>query len=548
MPAVRVERLPVQAMGLGLLGFDHLQIIYRSDLPAPGSSQDGWFVIEGLREPDGSGVRLGVEGWHGGTTLSDANGGATGEALARRIGTPESRVAREIAEGPKAVELWATLVSYAADIEAQRFPYIAMALPGSPLPILNSSSLVASLLHHAGVAVEAALPPSLRFSPGVTTLLGTSGDDTLIAGHGFTTLLAGDGHDRLSGSDEPGRIDKLYGGRGDDVFHWSRGLNVIHGGQPGLAYADDGLDSVDYSGAGDVRLEAPPAAAPHLGPDFVATYPGGQDHLFSIEEIAWDGRSDRLVIGKGVGLASAPLGIDLGGEAAAGRGDVVDLSQADVGFEVTAAGAGALRMTGRGALPGADTPGLAVRGAEWIVGSPHGDRMALGPGLRGVEGGPGDDVFEVRSAGPLAVSGGAGADRYVIAHPSARLAIDDAAPEDRIVVAWSPSGLAVAYDPDRSQDLVIRLFAGSAEGDSAEIRVRGYRTGDLGLDIGREIVLVEDGDGLMLASGAPETPVSALSPADPMLDLLLAADDLTGFAWPDAVVPAIDWLAVLGHG
>jgi hypothetical protein len=157
MPAVRVERVPVQTFGLGVLGFDHLQIIFQSDFQAVGGRQDDWFVIEGLREPRGAQILLGVEGWHGGTTLSEANGGLAGEALAAKIGTSFSRGARTIAEGPDAIELWATLVSYASDLDAQDFPYIAMALPGSPMPTINSSSLVASLLHHAGIGVETAL-------------------------------------------------------------------------------------------------------------------------------------------------------------------------------------------------------------------------------------------------------------------------------------------------------------------------------------------------------------------------------------------------------
>ena len=303
MPSVRVERLPVQMLGLGLLGFDHLQIVFRSDFGTSNTTrQDDWFVIEGLREPSEIGTRLVVEGWHGGTTLSDANGGLVGQALAARIGAAERRGDRDIADGSEAVTLWATLSSYAADIEAQKFPYIAAALPGSTLPTLNSSSLVASLLHHAGVDIDAAMPSGLRFSPGMATLLGTSQNDDLRIGNGFVSLLAGDGDDVLSGSNN--RIEKLYGGRGNDTFRWSGGDNILHGGQPGLAYADDGIDTVDYTGAGAVTIEAPPAGEPHVHPDFIVTHRFGQDRLFSIEEIIWDAASDRVTLGEGVGLAT----------------------------------------------------------------------------------------------------------------------------------------------------------------------------------------------------------------------------------------------------
>lgn len=303
MPAVSVERLPVQFLGLGRLGFDHLQIVFRNGLP-PLDRQDDWFVIEGVREWDGTEARLAVEGWQGGTTLSDANGGVVGTDLERKIGTSLSRGAHDIAGGSEAVSLWAALASIAADVETQAFPYIPVSLPHSPLPTINSSSLVASLLHHAGLRVADALPSGLRLSPGLSTLLGTSGDDTLEATDGFTTLVGGAGADVLVGSANAAAIDKLYGGPGNDTLHWSPGINVLHGGQPGLAYVDDGYDTADYSGAGDIRIEALRPGVPHLQPDFVVTHDGGRDYLFSIEEILWDASRDRVTVGDGVGLAA----------------------------------------------------------------------------------------------------------------------------------------------------------------------------------------------------------------------------------------------------
>lgn len=545
MPSVRVERLPVEALNLGRLGFDHLQIVFRGDVSLTGAhqDQDHWFVIEGIREREGADVRLAVEGWHGGTTLSEANGWRTGEALVERIGTPESRGAREIAEGGGAVELWATLVSYAADIEAQKFPYIAMALPGSPLPTVNSSSLVASLLHHAGVDVERALPKGLRFSPGKRTLLGTSGDDTLATGNGFTAILAGAGNDRLSGTDDPVTVDKLFGGRGDDVIHWSRGFDIVHGGEPGLAYAHDGVDTIDYSGAGEVRLEAPRPGAEHVTPDFIATYASGQDHLFSIEEIVWDGRSDRVSIGPGVGLASPPLRIDFGDEEPTGKGDVIDLSDADAGFEVRVGAEGALHLAARVDWNGAEAHGLTVRGAEWIVGSAHGDRMTLPPGLRGVEGGNGDDIFDLRhaerafvslgggddtlivGAGEIVARSGGGMNRYLIADPSGSLVIEEALPQDRIVVTWKPAHMSLGYDIARPHDLVIRLFPLEAGVESsAEIRIRDHAPGDLGLDVERHIALVEEAEGLRLASRAPP-PLADSVAADALTSIVSARPD-----------------------
>lgn len=185
MPSVRVERLPVETLNLGRIGFDHLQIVFRSDFAAGSEVQDDWFVIEGIREAGAHGTHLAVEGWHGGTTLSEANGWRRGDALVERIGRPESRHPREIATGAEAIELWATLVAHAADIHAHKFPYVPVTIP-----VINSSSLVSSLLHHAGFHVEAAMPPGLRFSPGRRTLLGRVAGDTRATENGFTAILA----------------------------------------------------------------------------------------------------------------------------------------------------------------------------------------------------------------------------------------------------------------------------------------------------------------------------------------------------------------------
>ncbi|MGE3229534.1 MAG: hypothetical protein AB7J30_08860 [Hyphomicrobium sp.] len=301
MPDVSVERLPVEVLGLGFIGFDHLHIVLRNGF-APGTPQEDWFVIEGVRDVVGTEVHLGVIGWNGGTTLSEANGGLSGAALEHRIGTSASRGATEIASGADAIALWSRLAAHATDIEAQGFPYIAATLAASPLPTINSSSLIASLLHHAGVRIRDALPSGLRFSPGVTTLLGTSGDDRLAARDGFTTLVGGRGDDILSGGDRLASVDKLYGGAGNDTLRWSRGSAILHGGQPGLAYADDGIDTVDYSGAGTITIEALPPGAPHLKADFVVLRAGGCDYLFSIEEIIWDAGRDHVTLGDGVSL------------------------------------------------------------------------------------------------------------------------------------------------------------------------------------------------------------------------------------------------------
>jgi hypothetical protein len=472
MPAVRVERLPVKVLGLGLLGFDHLQIVFLNDFNEVDdvTGQDGWFVIEGIREPSEAGTYLAVEGWHGGTTLSEANGGRVGDELVASIGVSEARGGRDIAQGGEAVTLWATLASYAADIEAQKFPYIAAALPASPLPTLNSSSLVASLLHHAGIDIGRALPSGLRFSPGMATLLGTSHDDTLQTADGFTALVAGDGNDDLSGGDNA--IEKLYGGRGNDTLRWSSGVNILHGGQPGLAYAQDGVDTADYTGASAVRIDAPPAGEAHRQPDYVVTHSSGQDQLFSIEEIIWDGANDRLFIGRGVGLAAGSLKVELR-DGAAGRGGILDLSQTDAGFEIMLDRDATLNLARR-ATPG-DVGGLAVSGAVRIVGSPH-------------------------------------ADRFILSTPGQSIEIEDAAADDRLILGWMPARAEISPSPQQPQDLIIRIFPLAGGGEGTEIQLHNFRDGALGLDLNRsELAFAPDDVGSMLISPASSVLSDALA-------------------------------------
>lgn len=320
MPKIRIERHPVQAFKLGWLGFDHLQLVYQPDDTPRGEAQDTWFLIEGLREQTPDGVRLSVEGWEGRTSLAEANGGTVGDGLAVKIGTPGARGSRIISVDGDEHSAWATMASFAGDIEAQGFPYIAVALPGSPIPTINSSSLVSSLLYYIGVDIASVMPFGARLSPGTTTLLGSSGDDHLSIAHGFTTIIGGEGRDVLQGGEDAGPIDKLYGGKDDDRFVWSKGFNIVHGGQPELAYEKDGIDLLSYAGAGTIRIDANPQAFPHYRPDFIVTTEGGLDHLYSIEQIAWDPASDHIVLGKGVGLIERPAAPEPGSEVEGGQG------------------------------------------------------------------------------------------------------------------------------------------------------------------------------------------------------------------------------------
>ena len=468
MAGIRVERVPIKTFNLGLIGFDHLQLVYQQDDTDILGIQDGWFVMEGVREATPQGVRLGVDGWEGLTTLSAANGGAEGDDLAAKIGTPAARGTRLILADGDAAGAWQTMVSYAGDFEAQGFPYISFALPGSPIPTINSSSVVSSLLYYIGVDLSLHMPFGVRLSPGTTTLLGTTGDDELSIVNAITTIVGGEGRDTLAGGNEAGRIDKLYGGKDDDRFLWSSGFNILHGGEPELDYAKDGTDTVDYTGVGVVRIDANPHAVLHYRPDFIASFETGLDHLYSIEGIEWDERSDQVVLGKGVGLIEHPVTLKLGQQESDGEGDRIEFSEVADGLLINAAER-ELALVQAAARLESDA-GVWVEGAEWLVGSAGDDRIYAGEHMRGVEGGDGADLIDARLAQPFTAAsprgfdieadggagddtivsgagrtiakGGEGADRFVLSTMTfgadiVEFVIEDASAEDRAFAPYS---------------------------------------------------------------------------------------------------------------
>ena len=307
MPRVRIEWVPVQTYGLGRFGFDHLQLTFE---PSEGglAPQDDWFVMEGVRDHTSAGTFLGIEGADGRTTLATANLAARND-LTSKIGLPDQRGSRPLPYGDE-FGAWETMSSYARDIEAEDYPYIAFGLPNSPTPTINSSSAIASLLHYSGLDPTQQLPYGMHLSPGLATLLGTGADDRMRIEHGFTTLLGGGGSDWLEGSVARRQTEKFYGGEGDDVFRWSPGFNIVHGGQPQLDYAADGTDIIDYSGAGEVTITFNPHWLAHRTPNFVAVSEHGIDHLFSVERIQWNAKTDAscsetaLIFSRTIGFCS----------------------------------------------------------------------------------------------------------------------------------------------------------------------------------------------------------------------------------------------------
>jgi hypothetical protein len=414
MPTIRLERLAIRTMALGLLGFDHLQLVY--DPYGFGQHlQDHWHVVEGVRDPSPRGPLLGVQGAESEVTLARANT-ARGRDLEARIGTPGQRRYRVVAEGPAAEALWPRLTSHAADLAAEAWPYVAFAAPGSSMPTVNSSSLIASILHGTGVDITSSLPSGAPFMPGLETLLGTAASETLSATAQHTTLLGGRGDDRLVGASSATAPNKLYGGSGDDICVWSPAVTVCHGGQPRLAAAEDGTDTLHFAGAAQalVGVASTPPSADMAAGVTVAVGPG-RTRIHSVERLLWSHRSDRVAVAPAAFGGQQPLTLDLAGEAAHGPGDLLDLTRLTGGVTVTP------RAGGFSVAPGGPGPvrSLLALSVETLHATPASDHLRLDPGLRAVEAGGGDDLVLVPpDAGPLRLDVGGGADTLVLELPA----------------------------------------------------------------------------------------------------------------------------------
>lgn len=457
MANIRIERTPIKKWNLGMLGFTHLQIVYE---PSEGAAQDIWWVYEGLRLESPQGVFLGAEGVGGRTTLSEANEGLAGADLVAALGTPAQRSSRILLSGDT-LQVWEDMDYWAGEIDAQLFPYIGFGVPISAWPTLNSSSVVASLLYYGGLDPQASLPTDLGISPGTTTLIGSTEGEHLVMEKGFTTLVGGAGRDIFTGRNTLTDLDRFYGGADGDFFHWSKGRNIYHGGQPKLEYKKDGEDTIGYYGAGEVRITKSDFSFPHLLPDYLVTTTTSRDELYSIERIEWDAATDHIILGEGVLLHEDGIFFDFGAEGG-DKGDQVDMSQTSDGLIINASIDAIHHASLLEPVDGAQ--GAWFEDLEWIVASQGGDVIYAGSGIKGVEGGKGDDLIDVRlaeafsGASPLGydveVDGGEGADT-IVSGPG-RTFVKGGTGSDQFVLSGVTSGsgpvelvIADAEDGDR---------------------------------------------------------------------------------------------------
>ncbi len=487
MGTIRVEYVPIKKYHLGLLRLDHLQIVYEDETSLLNNQAD-WFVLEGTHDGGLLDGTLGVLGEEFNTELTVANGVQPNE-LVEAIGTPESRGSRILYQGSDAIAKWETMQDYGVQIQDQSFPYEGLAWPFGPHPIMNSSSVVATLLYVIGIDVNLAMPFGVRFSPGTSTLLGTPNDDDITIRNTFTQVAGGDGFDTLRGTDNILFPQKFYGGLDDDTIVWSKGENIVHGGQARLPYALDGKDTIDYSGVGDVYIIAGRHAVEHKTPNFIADFTGGQDQLFSIEEVDWTRDKDNVRVGEGVELLEAPVKLDLDDAPNGGKGDELGFLGSTKPLIINAVNDTMISIQTI-ANSGLDA-GFWAEFVEWIAGSAGDDLIYTGATQIGAEGGDGADLIDVRLATAFTGISPTGWD----------IEVDGGAGDDIIV---SNIGWTTAKGGDGQDKFIL---SGLNVGDfGTEFRIEDASPGDtlfVPLDYFKETRGEYEGSDLLQLKGAP---------------------------------------------
>ena len=234
-----------------------------------------------------------------------------------------------------------------------------------------------------------------------------------------------------------------------------------------MAYINDGLDTIDYTGVGAVHIEVMAHSVEHKIADFFSTFSGGSDQWFSIEQIFWDNSSDVVTAGPGVNLLERPLGLDLKGQSG-GRGDQLGFSDTNTPLLINVAGGDYISVQTQ-SNEGLDA-GYWLRSVEWITASTGDDLIYAGPDLLGVEGSDGDDIIDARlstafsgqspegydieidggsgddtivlSEGRTLARGGDGADSFVLSAMSSgngrvEFVIEDADSSDKLYVPYN---------------------------------------------------------------------------------------------------------------
>ena len=144
-------------------------------------------------------------------------------------------------------DVWNVMVQHAVNIDRADLRYsldIGRQISGDDL---NSNSVIASVLHTAGLSLAASLPVGvsrseaplygqLQFMKVDDTLSGTANRDRIASGVGNDTVRSGGGDDSVSGENGDDRLygssgnDNLSGGNGNDRLYSGWGNDILRGG------------------------------------------------------------------------------------------------------------------------------------------------------------------------------------------------------------------------------------------------------------------------------------------------------------------------------
>ncbi|MBX9926218.1 MAG: hypothetical protein K2Y05_07660, partial [Hyphomicrobiaceae bacterium] len=408
MPSIRIEYVPISRFFLGWFGFGHLQVTYDPSRFPGDIPQDNWYVMEGvLGVPAGAAYpKLSVQGASGTLTLARANGTLSGPIfgadLVAAIGTPEKRGSRVLPIVGIESLSWSEMAQYGAAINEGGFEYYAFNYDYTIYPTQNSSSAVASLLWQVGIDANNYAPWGLTATLGLSTYLGTGGDDRLtLPTINFNTLSGGNGNDVLTGTDDPGvfRVEKFFGGRGNDSFIWSSGRNIYHGGDPRYSYEEDGKNTISYAGAGAILIELNEFRIPGRTHDLVvlAEGRGGRsgavDWLASVFDFVFSQQSDQIFTGPGVTITYQKIRFDLG-EDDGGYGDQFNFGDLQAPITIKPVNPFELRLE-IGNTGTSDAWWIA--NTEDIVGTGFDDVIYLPSETLRVDGGAGADLIDARN-------------------------------------------------------------------------------------------------------------------------------------------------------
>ncbi len=406
MGTIRIEYIPVQMHNLGLLGFDHIQLVFQDETSFV-DRQDHWYVLEGIKEGGLIDATLGVQGNEFYTPLAAAYG-ASRDDLVDKIGTPDSRGSRAIVQSPQALTLWDAMSNYGTELDLQQHPYTGVSWPFGPSPTISSSSAVATMLWSIGIDINLVMPFGIRLSPGTSTLLGTTQVDEITLEGSFNQVVGGFGEDVLRGSSSTSGIEKLYGGNDDDTIHWSNGENIIHGGEPRLSYVLDGLDTIDYSGVGEVTFYNGRNPVEHKTPNFYTVFEGGSDQLFSIEKVNWLKGKDIVNVREGLDILEVPIEFNLDDSSDGGTGDELIFTDSGAPLIINVVD-GSIISVQTIENAGQDA-GIWAQSVETIAGSSGDDQIYAGATITVVDGGRGDDLLDGRLAAPFSYASPLGYD------------------------------------------------------------------------------------------------------------------------------------------